>query len=329
MMPGNSASLAAQAIRRGCRAPRPAPGGAEARPGDGGLQLSEGFNAGPRTTYRYYDSRERDSPGSRPAVFQSSRPLVFAHRGGATLAPENTMPAFDNGMAFGADGLELDVHLAADGVPVVIHDATLDRTTDRTGPVAALTSDELARVDAGYRFARDGSHPFRGTGAGVPTLEAVLRRFPDTRVIIEMKGASAGPGAGGRVGRPPRRRRGSRVPQFLRAGDLRHGSRRGAGDRHQRIAGRGAMDAPPVLDSVALGGPPTLRGLPGARARRAGCGWCHRPSCARRTAKGRWCRCGSWTTPADISRLLGWGVDGLITDRPDVATDAVRRWVER
>ena len=64
-----------------------------------------------------------------PPVFQSDRPLIFAHRGGARLAPENTMPAIDNGMALGADGLEIDTHLSVDGIPVVIHDPTLDRST--------------------------------------------------------------------------------------------------------------------------------------------------------------------------------------------------------
>src|SRR6185503_872826 len=124
----------------------------------------------------------------RPAVFRSNRPLVFAHRGGAKLAPENTMVAIDNGMALGSDGLEIDTHLSADGIPVVIHDPTLDRTTDRTGPVSALTAAELARVDAGFRFEVDSLFPFRGQGHGVPRLDDVLKKHPKARVIIEMKG---------------------------------------------------------------------------------------------------------------------------------------------
>ena len=85
------------------------------------------------------------------------------------------MPPSTVGLAAGADGLELDVHLSADGVAVVCHDATLDRTTDATGPVAARTAAELARVDAGYRFTDDGGdHPFRGQGIGVPSLRDVL-----------------------------------------------------------------------------------------------------------------------------------------------------------
>src|SRR5947199_7564972 len=94
--------------------------------------------------------------------FSASRPLVFAHRGGSALAPENTTAAFDNGLALGADGLELDVHLSRDGRVVVHHDRTLDRTTNLQGPVATRTADELARADAGYHFRRSGSFPFRG-----------------------------------------------------------------------------------------------------------------------------------------------------------------------
>ena len=124
----------------------------------------------------------------RPAVFASNRPLIFAHRGGARLAPENTMAAIDNGMRLGSDGFEIDVQLSADGIPVVIHDPTLDRTTDRSGPVSDLTADELARVDAGHRLEIDGKFPFRGQGIGVPRLVELLKRHPDARVIIELKG---------------------------------------------------------------------------------------------------------------------------------------------
>lgn len=115
------------------------------------------------------------------------RPLVIAHRGGSALAPENTIAAFDEGLRLGADALELDVHLSADGVPVVHHDARLDRTTDASGPIAARTTDELARVDAGARFVREGRTPFRALGIGIPTFADVLRRYPDTPVIVELK----------------------------------------------------------------------------------------------------------------------------------------------
>src|SRR5262245_27486900 len=123
--------------------------------------------------------------------FTSAGPAVFAHRGGAALAPENTLAAFDRGLTLGADGIELDVRLSRDGVVVVHHDATVDRTTDGRGALSALTADELARLDAGYRFQEGASrHPFRGCGIGVPRLADVLSQFRGARVIIELKGSS-------------------------------------------------------------------------------------------------------------------------------------------
>ncbi|MBI2835680.1 MAG: glycerophosphodiester phosphodiesterase [Acidobacteria bacterium] len=117
----------------------------------------------------------------------SSRPLVFAHRGGASLAPENTFPAFERGLEAGADGLELDVRLSRDGTAVVHHDPTLDRTTSASGRVDHLTARELAGVDAAYRFNAAEGYPLRGRGIGIPTLRAVLDRYRDRRLIIEMK----------------------------------------------------------------------------------------------------------------------------------------------
>jgi glycerophosphoryl diester phosphodiesterase len=126
----------------------------------------------------------------RHAFFDSPRPLVFAHRGGSGLAPENTMEAFDTGLSLGADGLELDIRLSRDGAVVVHHDAMVDRTTNGHGEVAAHTADELSRLDAGYRFARissDSLDPARRLVTGVPTLAAVLARHREARVIIELK----------------------------------------------------------------------------------------------------------------------------------------------
>ena len=119
--------------------------------------------------------------------------LVIAHRGNSMHAPEDTMESFRQGLALGADGLEFDVRLSADGVPVVIHDPTLDRTTDGTGPVSGRTLDELRRLDAGFRFTRDTgrSYPYRGKGIGLSTLAEVLSAFPATPCIIELKTATA------------------------------------------------------------------------------------------------------------------------------------------
>jgi len=120
---------------------------------------------------------------------RSARPVI-GHRGAAAYAPENTLASFRRAVELGADALEFDVRRAADGVPVVHHDPTLDRTTDRAGPVASLTSAELAQVDAGYRFQGDGPEPgyrFRGAGVNVPTLREVVLAFPATPLLIEIK----------------------------------------------------------------------------------------------------------------------------------------------
>jgi glycerophosphoryl diester phosphodiesterase len=104
----------------------------------------------------------------RHPFFASTRPLVFAHRGGAALAKENTLDAFENAVALEADGVELDVRASRDGRVVVHHDETLDRTTTLRGAVNRVTADELWR-------------------AGVPELAAVLRVCRAVRVIVEIK----------------------------------------------------------------------------------------------------------------------------------------------
>jgi glycerophosphoryl diester phosphodiesterase len=123
-----------------------------------------------------------------PLLDLSARPVI-AHRGSSAEAPENTLPAFEAAVQRGADAVELDVRLTADGAPVVIHDATLDRTTDRTGPVSGLTLAELRAVDAGSKFTPDGgrTYPHRGQGAQVPTLGEVLWTFPRLSVLVEIK----------------------------------------------------------------------------------------------------------------------------------------------
>ena len=127
-----------------------------------------------------------------PIVDLAGRPVI-AHRGAAGLAPENTIPAFELAVREGADAFELDIQLTADGAPVVLHDYTLDRTTDRTGPVARLTLAELRGADAGARFTPDGGRtfPFRGTGVHVPTLGEVLWAFPGVPLLVEIKHAAA------------------------------------------------------------------------------------------------------------------------------------------
>jgi len=123
-------------------------------------------------------------PGVRP---------VIGHRGAAARAPENTLEAFAQALAAGADALELDVHVTADGTPVVHHDAAVDRTTSGVGAIAVLSLATLRELDAGARFTPDGgrSYPFRDRGVRVPTLDELLARHPSTPILIEIKTPAA------------------------------------------------------------------------------------------------------------------------------------------
>ncbi len=114
--------------------------------------------------------------------------LTFAHRGGAALAPENTLEAFRQGLELGCELIETDVHMTRDGHVVCLHDHELERTTNGRGKVWDYTLAELRRFDAGYWFrAADGSRPFRGRGVVIPTLEEALALAPDLRLNLEIK----------------------------------------------------------------------------------------------------------------------------------------------
>ncbi len=127
------------------------------------------------------------------AYFGDGGRILFAHRGGAKRFPENTRHAFEQAYALGFRWIETDVHRSADGVIVVHHDPTLERTTSGRGPLRERTVVELRALDAGYRFTRDGrSFPFRGLGLTIPTLEEAFGLAPDLRLNLEMKGDDPG-----------------------------------------------------------------------------------------------------------------------------------------
>jgi glycerophosphoryl diester phosphodiesterase len=121
-----------------------------------------------------------------------ARPVI-GHRGNRAHAPENTIPSLLEAVALGVDGVEFDLHLSRDGVLVLMHDPTLDRTTDGTGPVAQYTLADLRSMDAGARFTRDGrTFPWRGRGAGIPTFDEVIEALPrELPLIIELKTPAA------------------------------------------------------------------------------------------------------------------------------------------
>ena len=250
------------------------------------------------------------------------RPLVYAHRGGAALRPENTLAAFDHGLTLGADGLELDVHLSRDGVVVVHHDDTLDRTTDAAGPIQALTAAELARVDAGYRFSlADGVFPHRAEGWGVPTLRQVLSRYP-VPLIVELKTSD-----------PELARatldeiRAARALDRVAIGSFSGRALRTVRAREPQIAtGAATEETRWALYRSWVRWPLGRTGYREFQVpERSGRTTIVTPAfIAYAHEAGLPVKVWTVNQRADIDRLLDWGVDAIISDRPDIAVDAVR-----
>ncbi len=117
--------------------------------------------------------------------------LVIAHQGGEGLWPSDTMFAFEHATAMGVDMLDLDVHQTKDGELVVLHDATVNRTTGGTGTVKEMLLEDLRKLDAGYywpQYSKEtDAHPFRGQGIRIPTLHEVFAAFPTMPMGIEIK----------------------------------------------------------------------------------------------------------------------------------------------
>ena len=238
----------------------------------------------------------------RHPFFESSRPLVFAHRGGSALAPENTIAAFDNGLALGADGLELDVHLSRDGAVVVHHDRVLDRTTTLRGPIADRDAAELRRAD-------------------VPSLAEVLARYRDRRIIVELKVNHAELAAA--------------TLDVIRRADAVERVCLGLFGRRVLRAARAiepAIATSGAREEVRLA---LYRSWVRWPVSRVGYGGYQIPELAGRTrvvsprfveyAHDAGLGVQVWTVDTEEAarRLLDWGVDALITDRPDVIVPVV------
>jgi glycerophosphoryl diester phosphodiesterase len=228
------------------------------------------------------------------------------------MGPENTLAAFDRGLAAGADGLELDVRLSADGEVVVMHDATVDRTTDHRGAVRAYPADALARFNV------------LGSGEGVPRLRAVLERYRDAAIIIEMKDGGAE-----LAHRVVDLVRDARAIDRVALGSF-HATALKAVRRYEpRIpTGSARNETRLALYASYLGIAPVWAAYKTFQVPERTHG--------QRVVSKRFVRMAHaagvavqvWTvdTAAEISRLLGWGVDAVISDRPDVAVRAVRAW---
>jgi glycerophosphoryl diester phosphodiesterase len=246
------------------------------------------------------------------------RPLVMAHRGGAGLWPENTVHAFERARSLGVDVIETDVRLTADGVLVVIHDATVERTTGGTGSVGEMTLAELKKLDAAYNWSPDraGSFPLRGRGITVPTLEEVFVAFPDMRFNIE-----------------PKQDVPSLAKPLCRA-IREHGmaSRVLVGSFRQTVLDEFRRECPEVATSA---GPAEVTKF--LAAHKAGLGGTYSPAMQAlqvpeyagglqlltrsfiEAAHGQNLQVHAWTIngAADMRRLLEAGVDGIMTDYPD------------
>jgi glycerophosphoryl diester phosphodiesterase len=251
--------------------------------------------------------------------FDLPRPTSIAHRGCAGESPENTITAFERALAQHAAVLESDVHLSRDGIPILIHEAIVDRVTEASGSVADFNADALRQFDAGYRFSPDGgqTHPYRDRGVRIPSLEEAFLHFPDTRFNLELKapGSRLIDAALQLVAKHRRQALtlltagddGIMKPLRERLAGLETPIAQGAseGDIREFLRCAAARTEPPP-GPMALQIPPDFGGKPLVDA----------PLIEFAHAWG--VRVDVWTIndPAEMHRLLDLGADGLITDYP-------------
>ena len=256
-------------------------------------------------------------PTMRP-FFAQEHPIAISHRGGAAIWPENTMVAFEESWELGYRFFETDLHLSRDGVVVLLHDHTLERTTDGGGYVWDRTLSELQQLDAGYWFGPEHGYPFRGSDLTIPSLEELLVALPDAFFTLEMKLGLADPVeallrkldardrvvvAGYRDGwiRRFRRLTGGRVPTSTARGEI-------AAFWGVSRLGRGL-----TVDAAALQVPPRHRGLKVLDA----------PFVAAAHAVEKQVHAWTIDDAAQMDYLLDLGVDGIMTDRPDVLKEVL------
>jgi len=245
--------------------------------------------------------------------------IIVAHRGAPAQAPENTMEAFRLGVEAGADAIELDVHLTADGQLAVIHDETLERTTDRTGRVAELTMDQVREADAGATFTRpdDSGFPFAERGLTVPTLPEVLAWLPDgVGLVIEIKARAAADAVVEAVQSHPVRDGRLAVISFDEAAiervrDLDPGIK----------TGYLLVPSQPVEPALVWA---TEHGHAGVHPWEGDLGMDPLPLLAQANAFGREIGCYVVNDPERMKHLAACGIWGFVTDVPDVAHAALR-----
>ena len=135
-------------------------------------------------------SKAISRPQKRPdkTIIQNEYPIVLAHRGGAQIAPEHTMIAFEKSHNLGVDGFEIDIRLTKDEEIIVFHDETVDRTSDGTGAVKDFTLAQLKELNFGYHYQdSDGNYPYRKDKIEIVTLRELFEVFPNTYINIDIK----------------------------------------------------------------------------------------------------------------------------------------------
>lgn len=244
--------------------------------------------------------------------------FVVAHRGASTQAPENTMEAFRRGVEAGADAIELDVHLTADGQLAVIHDETLDRTTDRSGSVVSQAMDAIREADAGAEFpGPGGDHPFRGRGLTVPTLPEVLAWLPATiGLVVEIKARAAADALVEAVRDHPVRASG----RLAAISFDEHAIERVRELDREMKTGYLLVPTQPIEPALIWA---TEHGHTGVFPWEGDIGIDPLPMMAQATAFGREIGCYVVNDPERMKHLAACGLWGFVTDVPDVARKAL------
>ena len=259
--------------------------------------------------------------------FDLDRPIVIGHRGSAGDRPENTLLSFETALDQGAQILESDIHLSRDGVPILLHDPGLDRTTDGHGKASKKTWAELEAFDAGCRFEDvSGELPFRGQGVRIPSLEEAFERFPDARFNLEIKCAGA-IGIRATLDLVERFDRADRT--LLAAGEdtIMQDLRAALGNHKIRPALGASLHEIVATVASALNG---TEMPPGVMALQIPSTFADKPLATREFvehAHANDVQVHVWTINdlEEIERLLDLGVDGIVTDHPGKMFDWLRR----
>jgi len=269
-------------------------------------------------------------PSPETGYYTNPRPdvMVIAHQGGDGVWPGDTMYAFEKAVEIGADVLEMDAHITKDGEIVLMHDEKVDRTTNGTGLIEDLTLAELKQLDGAYKWSIDDGQtfPFRGQGILVPTLRELFEKFPDMRYLIEIK-LTENP-----IDKP--------LCQLIREQDMQE--KVIIGSFHDEAMAKFRETCPEVATSASRGevtkfvimGKVFLSGWVSPQYQSLQVPWERSESKNIPIMTARFIReshdknlhVEPWTVndPELMKQYIEWGVDGIITDRPDVMMDVLK-----